>query len=485
MPDTLRNYRQGLGQKLAGFFRGTVSVDPDPTDSLGGRSILSVDLYDADRGSKGYANQYAWIGKYKNQRRVRENGYRSLAYAIFSPPDEGTYTLTFYGYGQTDPIDFDATASEIATAVHNANSGLASVTVAADGDRFIATLPDVIDVEIDEGTMHVQGGIGALELNRGLTRALVAGDEFELNGKLPVQDADNVQGMNTIINMALRRMWFIDRFPITPTSNVLGVKSFFGLTGYDWLTSKKQIIALYNPTLWEMVATWSRPFSGTYTLQLDMGIQTYTTDSLAYDASAATVEAALESATGLAFTVSGTTTFTITLERTYYATPILTASTGIVTQTINMLESPSRASKTWSFQYDGEAPYLDNFVIEAGYSFLVQAYRPAHSWICAQTTYGTTGSVWLPSSQGLVDDYDMAIPPLEDVVSVAYAIACHQLAATGPGNETEYWKREAREADRVAAAIKMYDLPFEDAPRGGLGSYGNRGWGSKGFWGRL
>jgi hypothetical protein len=280
-------------------------------------------------------------------------------------------------------------------------------------------------------------------------------------------------------------MWFVDRFPITPTQNVLGVKTFFGLTGYDWLTNKNQIISLYNPTHWEMIATWTRPVSGSFTLQLNMGVETFITASLAYDATVSEIEDELEQVSSLPFTVEESGgVLTITLEKTWYATPILTASTGTPTLVINMLESPTRYSKVWNLQYDGEQPYIDNYFGQEGHSFLVQAYRPSHSWIAPQTAYGTTGSVWLPSTVGLEDDYDQAVSPVEDVVAVAYAIACHQLALTGPGNETEYWKREAKEADRVAAATKIFDLPFEDKPRGGLRPYTGSGWGNKGFWGR-
>lgn len=480
MPYTLRDYRQGLGQKLSGFYRGTVSIGPDPLDQLAQRSVLSADLYDADKGSKGFADTFVWVGKYKNQRRIRENGYRSLAYTIYEPPTSGTYRLTFYGYGESVPIDFDATAEVIDAALP---SGLAAATVTIVDGRVVIGLPDIIDTEISNGTMIVQGGIGALEANRGFTKALQPEDEFEISSKLPVADADHIQGLNTIINMALRKIWFIDRFPITPTTNSLGTRTFHGLTGYDWLTSKTQIIAIYNPTAWTMVARWTPPTSGTFTMQLNMGGETFITNALDYTATASEIEAELERASGLVFDVDvDGSEFVITLEKTFYATPILTSSYGTPEVTVSMLESPSRYSHTWNLQYDGESPYIDNLIGQEGYSFLVSAHRPSHTWIAPQTAYGTPGSMWLPSNVGLVDDYDQAVPALEDVVTVAYAVACHQLSLTGPGNETEYWKREAKEADRVAAGVKLFDLPVDDKPRGGTGM--SAGWGSKGYWGR-
>ena len=477
---TLRDVRQGLGQKLTGFYRGTVSINPDTTDTLAQRSILSAGLYDADKNTKGFTDSFAWSGKYKDQRRVRNNGYRSLAYAVYTPPTSGTYTITFYGSGTTASIAYDALQPAIEAAV---TPILSSATVAIVGGDVIITLGDVTDTEISAGTMLAPGAVGALEVNRSFTKALVKGDEFELHSKLPVLDYDNVQGLNTIINMALRRMWFIDRFPITPTTNVVGVKQFYGLTDYDWLTHKGQVIGVFNPTEWKMTATWTPPVSGSYTLQLDMGVEAFVTDSLAYGATAAEVEAELESATGLGFTVTGTSPLTIVLDRTWYASPILTSSSGTPTITIEMLASPSRYTGGWNFQYDGETPYLDNYLdgIE-GRSFLIEAYRTASTWICPQSSYGIEGTVWFPSTEGLVDDYDQCVPPVEDIVSVAYAIACKQLSLVGPGNETDYWRQEERSATRVAAAVKMFDLPFEDKPRGGRGGFGS-GYGNKGFWG--
>jgi hypothetical protein len=120
---------------------------------------------------------------------------------------------------------------------------------------------------------------------------------------------------------------------------------------------------------------------------------------------------------------------------------------------------------------------------QEGYSFLVEAYRQAHTWICPQDSYGVEGTIWESSDTGLYDDYDAAIPPIEDVAAVAYELACRQLVTVGPSHETDYWKREAKEAARVSAAIKMYDLPMNTKARGGV--FNNVGaLGSKGYWGR-
>lgn len=261
--------------------------------------------------------------------------------------------------------------------------------------------------------------------------------------------------------------------------------TFYGLSDYDWLTHKNQIIALYDSTVSELVATFTPPASGTYTLQLTDAPDTFITDALAFGATGQEIQDALVAAGATTATVSPTTSaasYTVTLPETYYAVPTLSASAGTVTNVRTQLEDPARQPQSWSFEYDGESPFLRNVLGEEGHSFYVQAYRPAHSWVCPQASYGTLGDTWQASSDGLEGDYDQAVPSVEDVASVAYAIACRQLASVGPGHEREMWEKEAKRAEGASAVTKLYDLPFNDKPTGGRGSIS--GTDSKGFWGR-
>lgn len=479
---TLRSYRHEVARKLGGFKVGTVTLDPDPSDILAQRQVLSALLYDADKGSKGYSDQFCWVGRHRDQRRFRASGYRSLAYSVFVPPVSGTYTLTLYGYGTTAPIAFNAdgpTIQAAITTIAGGGGGLDTVTVSGDGNPYVLSLPDIIDTEISSGTMLATGGIGALEVQRSFTHALVTGDEYEIHSKLPVDDDDNIQGLNTIINMALRRMWFIDKFPITPVLNSRGYKTFYGLSGEQWLTQKRQIISLYGPVLWELVSTFTPPVSGSYSLTLTVAGSTAITSSLPYDADAETIRAALAAASGLPITVAGTGPYTITLPETYYAVPALAASAGTVANVRTRLDEPTRYPSSWSFEYDGEEPYIRNYVGQVGQSFYVEAYRPAHSWVCPQASYGVLGDTWTSSEEGLTGDYDQAVPSVEAVAAVAYAIACRQLCTVGPGHESGHWEREAQRAERASAATKLYDLPFNDKPSGGGYGVVNA---DKGFW---
>ena len=483
---TRRDYRAALAKRLGGWVRAEISVDPDITDPLAQRSILSDALYGADKGIKAYSGHYAWVGKYNDGRTFRENGYRSLAYTVFTP-HTGNYTMTLYGYGTTSTIDGSTSLSDQATALTNAMTVLnITATVTVDGTELIVAFSEVIDTEISAGTMISQGGIGSVETDRAFTRAPVRTDEFELSPKLPFDSDEHVQGLNEIINMALRKMWFIDRFPITPTRNVLGLKTFHGLTGFDWLVSEKQIIALFNPVRWDLTTTLTPPASSTFTLTLASGTTTFITDAIDFDATGQAIQDALHaSGADTAITVTPLTanaTYEINWPETWYASPAITPSAGTAVNIVTMLESPTRYMSVWKFQYNRNEPYIDNYFGQEGYSFIVEAYRQGHTWICPQTAYGTVGTIWEASNVGLEDDYDQAQLPVEDVATVAYAIACNQLAILGPGNELEYWQREAKKADRLSAGIKLFDLAFDDKPRGGQGQYGPSSYGSKGFW---
>ena len=483
---TLREYRAAVAHKLKGFRRETVSLDPDITDPLAKKQVLCDRLYNSDRGVKGYSNHFIWVGKYKDSRRVRENGFRTLAYVVYEPPASGTYTITFYGNGVTSSLAFDADAADVETAV-NAVSGLSSATVTGgDGDPIIISLSEVVDAEISAGTLIAGGGLGALEVNSGFTRALREGDEFEILSKLPAENDDNCQGLNEIINYALARMWFIDRFPLTPGTNSRGVETMFGLSGYSWLTHQDQVIALYNPTYWKLVSVFTPPASGTYTLTLNMGLTTYTTSSLAFDATGQQIQDALEALgvniqTITASPLTANATYTLTFDSTKYGSPYIAASAGSVSNTITMLEEPSRYSSVWKYQYDGQAPYIGNYIGIEGESILIEAQRQAHTWYCPQESYGTEGSVWMATEDGLVDDYDQAIPSIVDVANVAYAFACDQMVKINQGDD--FWANEAKEAHRVAAGVKWFDLPRDDKPRGGFYGAG-AGWGNKGWWAR-
>jgi hypothetical protein len=315
------------------------------------------------------------------------------------------------------------------------------------------------------------------------------GDEFEIHSKIPVSDQDDLQGINTFVNMALARAWFIDRFPITPSRNARGVQTFYGLSDYNWLSSSKQIISVYEPTDWSLVSTLTPPGSGTFTISLTLGTGVYSTSSIAFNATGAEIQEALDVAlvgAGISVIVSPTTlnaTYTLTINTTRYASISFSASAGTITNTRTMLTSPARSSIGWNYQADGEAPYLDNYYgANEGDSFFVEAYRPGDTWTCPQASYEVLGTEWGPTNDGLVNDYDQAVPPVEDVAAIAYALLTKHLSLTGPQSETEYWKREAKDAAAIAAGIKLYDLPYQDKPRGG--GFSLRGWGSKGYWGR-
>lgn len=214
----------------------------------------------------------------------------------------------------------------------------------------------------------------------------------------------------------------------------------------------------------------------------------YTTASLNFNATGAQIQAALVAVVPSTWAItvdpqSTNATFTLTMTPSFYASPSFTVSSGTVTNTLTMITSPTRAGTQWKFQWDGEAPYLDNYFSQEGYSFYIEAYRPAYSWTATQSAYGITDNVWTSSSTGLVNDYDQVAVDVDELAAIAYYIACKQLSLTGPTSDTAYWQAETQRAATVAAAIKTFDLPFEDKPRGGMTDFSS-GWGNKNFWAR-
>ena len=502
---TQREARIRVCQKLGGHLIDTISLQLDVSNTAAQRTLVSAKLYDAERGTRSYSGAYAWIGRDGAQRRVKEGGYSQLSYAVYIVPTVA-YIIKLFGYGNTASIATTATDSFILDAVQGALGGdsalIDSVTLengvgaSEVGERVVLEFTEVVDIAIvdaatgltDVGTIDAQGGVGAIETVRGFNKLLTYGTEFELSPKLPVEDADSLQGVHTLTNNAAKKMWIIDRFPVTPENTIMGTQQIFGLSNETWLSNRKQIIAVYGPADHQLVSTLTSPtVTGTYTLTFDMGTNTYTTEAIAYDAVAATIETAVNAAFPIDFTVTGTTTKIISSEVTRYAQPALTITItsgtgGTVTNVVTQLTDPIRQPTSWLFQYEGEKPYVsDVWVGNEGESIFVEAYRPANTWVCRQASYGTSGTVWESTTTGLVDDYDMLAVDVESLTALTHYLACEQLASLGPANEVKTWKKAMHEAAYVAAAVKTYDLPYNDKPGGG--GLGGGTWGRKGAFG--
>ena len=485
---TLLEYRQALSKKLTGFKSGTVAHDATATDTTAKRLVISGDLFDNEKDSSAYAGHHVWVGKYRDERRIKESGFSTLFWTIFNAPTTtSSYKLRVYGYSSdTSTLTQASDAAAIQTAILAIHADLSGVTVIGSNPYTIKSSTE-IDIEYvavsgETGSIESSGGLGTVEVIRPFTKALARNDVFEIHSKLPVLDFDAVQGQNTLINEALKKINVIDRIPVTPTTITSEAQVVFNLREtYPWLTTRERILAIFEPTDFDLVTTWT-PGVASYTLTLTLA-SAYTTASIAAAATASTIQTAINAVSPIAVTVTGSNPYTITVRGSKYYNPAFSASSGTVSNVVYQKGDPARTFPSWVFQYDGPVPYLYfPSISSVGDTFFLEVKRPGHTLIAAQSSYGVLGTTWSASTTGLTDDYDQATPDVDEVAAYAYWLACKQLTLIAPGHEMGFWKDERINAARAIAYIQTYQAQEDRKPMSGS-SYRNAGWGSKGFWG--
>ncbi len=461
---TLREYVNAVSEKLGGYQECVVSLDPDPTDPIAQRSIISAELYEAEKQGTEYSGRYVWVGKYRNQRRIRRNGYSTINSIGFKPPDDGTYAINIYGFGTTKILGSRSTATQVRDAIKALEPEyFDNLDVISSNGRFIIKLPaDSIDLEPTRGDVFATGGIARLETTSGFTKALKTGDVVDLHAKLPLLDADGYTGLLKHINGALERIEFRDVFPISPNqSGIYTRESMF------WVQEPEQIEAVLGPAEWRYEATITPPTVGTFTVTLRLSDVTITTDVI--DAEALDANSVID-AISAAFVAAGRSNpFTmvtdsaapwvtiVTIPTTRYASHKVLVSSGTAVDRYDLLVEPTPVS--FSPRILQDAPSFHLFAQqfgETGSSFYISGTRKANTWIAPQAEYGVPGTMWQDSTTGLFNDYDQAQPSLEDVRTVAYWLATQHLGSIGPQAETAYWKNEAQRAAVAAAHLVVY-----------------------------
>jgi hypothetical protein len=475
---TLREYAADSYRRLGGYESGTTSALPDiNTDPDAQRVLVAASLYDSDQDvlPDRFAADYAWIPEDLDSRRVRNDGFENEHKLLLTPPSSGTYTLTFHGLGTTSSLNFNASTATIQTAIRATHGDLAGSTVSGSSTPYAIGL-DRADVGCSitvggggSGGSVTSAGLGRVLVSRPFARVLPAGTAWEILPLLPRKRLDKLPGMNELVNLALARLWFVHRHPLTPTEDGQRV---FDLSSETWLARRQQAIALDHPAEYEWAGTLTPP-AGSFTLTLDLGPEGGTVGTFTgATVTGQQIQDALRLLTGAeAAVVSPLTTsasFAISLPLTRYWRPTLSTTGGTVASPFPTMVRPAyRAAATWSLQYDGARPFLET---EGGWAegdtLYLSAYRRADGWICPQVDWDTPGpeTAWATSSTGLIGDADRAIPPVEEVGAVAYYLACQQLAAMAPASEVKEWQRRMRDAAIIAAQIKLFDLPLDPKP---------------------
>ena len=84
--------------------------------------------------------------------------------------------------------------------------------------------------------------------------------------------------------------------------------------------------------------------------------------------------------------------------------------------------------------------------VTTGENFTVQARLPAKGWIRVDGT-------WASSTVGLVNETDEALPPVDEVTAVAWALIARRMSKKGPKPQSEEWAKEAAEAEAAVVDI--------------------------------
>jgi hypothetical protein len=476
---TTDDYCQRLARKLGVLETGTTSITPDyVTDADAARVIVAADLYDTEGETDKFAHGFAYLPQSGQVARCHGNGYSRAEATLFTPPGAGTYTLTMHGYGATAAIAFGASAATVQAAIRLV-AGFEDATVVASGSNLLIDLgtENPVDITPSTGTV-VSRGLGRVKLSRPLSAVPAAGTAYELTGELPRTDYDGWRGLRSFVNDALAQTPFAYRVPLTATD---ARQAVFDLSAeVDWLKLRKQVIGLYSSGQYDWAASFAPPGSGTYTLSLRLGATTYTTASLAYTASAAAVQAALEAAiagTGVSVAVAAGSPMTLAVALSRLYPIVLTASAGTVSgQSTTEITEPSFLGPGGAFAYRNGFPVFESDPFPSTTETLFLAcHRRASTWIAPQTAWDTPAadSAFAASLVGLVGPSDRALPDEEQVANLAYAIVCEYLYDRTKDPE---WSKKLTRVGQQALYASIFDTQTERNPgrAGGLGSFG--GW---------
>lgn len=466
-------------RRLGSYRQITVSLDADVSDGAAQRKIVSSDLYDIDKTSPSLNDVNTWVGRYNEGRRIRRQTFAPINKIVLTQPN-AAYTLKVYGYGTSSSISTPATATEsdIQTAITGIQAGLSAVTVSGStGGPFTITMPSAsTNIEIiTAGTGgSISMGMASVEVVRPFSNGLPAGTPVILSTKIPIEDDNGLVGVNTLINQALQRLWFINLLHFTSRDANSDQITYEVGSLYPWLKSRTQIIRAYAPVEWEYTGAYSTPVT-TYQLWIDFGTSPvanpYATDNLASTASASDIQSAIQavmSANSIQGTVSisgSGPTRTITISNTLYADLSIALSTGGTVTETHEQTGIRRWIDGWRLRYNGEKLEIEwDTPFEIGQTWFLEVYQDGSTWIAPQTDWQTLGTTWGSSTTGLVNDLDQTPIDTLEAAAVTHYLACRQLVQQGPALETRFWRTEATRAAAIAAWVKSLDLPSSREP---------------------
>jgi hypothetical protein len=473
---TLFDYRQGALEEeggVLGVTRGTVTLDPDIADRDAARSLIAARLFDDEKLSAAYGSQYVWIPRTSDQRRTLMRGYRLRYVSVFAPPDDGSYRLQFFGYGQTRELPYSSSARTVEQEIRKLSPDLASVEVETDPlglAIYLATMR--IGIGATRGRMIAQGGVGVSLVNRDFSTPLKKGTPFLMSPRIPFETEDELLGLHNCINLALSDITEPDLVPVTaslPSSQRSGVVRLVDVA--PWATPD-MVLGFYAPTDWLSITTFRPPTSGTYLLRPQTSIPWLTIATpLAYNASGLEIETALAALVGPRVRVvpeGVATEYQIGWRTQHYEATVTASSGSIVAYQSNRLRQPYPCTVAPGYQRDFEAGTFSEPGYPEDQTWFIELLRPASTRICPQVwprrrdgSYDYSqdplpGEYWVDSVTGLVHDLDQAMPPVSQVAPAALRYACLAIANVVPAGESQRWEALAQRSAMHAAARVVY-----------------------------
>jgi len=474
---TLADYRAAASEipDLGGFLQGTVDVDPLITDPDATRIVISSNLYDSEKLAGAFGGYYFWIPRYANQGRVLERGYRTRYVTIFEPPASGTYRLLFYGYNQTNLISATAPASSIQAQIRSVSTDLSTVDVvkSSQSGRVAIFMPSRIGMGSTDGTIVVQGGLGACLMNRDFSQPLAAGTPWYASALLPFIDEDETVGIHTCINYALRDIRIPHMLPVYTTLPTASRGRVISVASLNPALLPEDIIGYYAPVEWMTEIVFHPPASGTYQVTLDSW-QPFGPNPtpLSYNATGAELETAILSIPGVQYVSvtpqSAASSYLIRWQTMYHDNSLSTTGGWVESVTNTRLRDPYPVSIAPSYREDAEQSTLIDPGYPEGHSWFVHWRMPARNRIKPQTypvnanglpdrrQSPIVGSSWMYSLDGLVNDLDCALPTVAQVVELVNYYIKLAIAGSSPEGEADKWFARANQQAGAAASRLAY-----------------------------
>lgn len=302
-------------------------------------------------------------------------------------------------------------------------------TVVANGWQGKATASTVLTGQV-AGADSLQ--VGYYIASRSFSTAIPANTPVELHDKFPVLSSDTHPGLHWAINEALSVM----HWPHT-----ISISGVSGKTRYDistlapWFRHTSQLIRVFRAETDSLTGpdtmrgpAYIQPDGEKMYLHIPEDVPTGNTF---------TVQVKRPTSTWILVKRQATASVTVTAGAVAALT-LIDGGTGYTGTTATLAISGAGTGASATATVSGGA--VTGFTSLVGGSGYVQATTTVA--IAAPNT-----TTWTTSTVGLINDADEALPDIDNLTTVAYAILATRMVKQGPKPQVEEWRKEAQEAN--------------------------------------